>query len=156
MKVFFPDEIVQKEYKDDKGFWHVARFCGDLTLSDRKLDGEGNVIGEGIYVDGVYKGCREFFTDADGYRHIAEFDEKRRVVSDKKYDGKTLIGEGIYSGGVFVGHKEYSKDSKGVLHVVTFDAKNRPMSDEVVPNSPSQQKAKNSRAQRPVPPQLLK
>ncbi|MBO4294202.1 MAG: hypothetical protein J5896_02005 [Alphaproteobacteria bacterium] len=74
-------------------------------LSDKKLDADGNVIGEGIYKDGQYVGRKEYFMH-QGYRHEAEYDVLDRCVSDKKFDAKgNVICEGIYKDGKFMGYK---------------------------------------------------
>ena len=107
---------------DADGFEHsVAYDDKGRVVSDKKFDKDGNLLGEGIYENGEFKGTKEYTTDSDGMSHEIVFDEQSRPVSDKKFDKDgNLVGEGLYKDGEFAGHREYTVKN-GVTDVVEYD-----------------------------------
>ena len=121
-----------RQMTDSEGYNHLVSYDDDGRVSaDKKFDKDGNLIGEGIYENGEFKGSKAYFIDNEGFSHVAVKDVQDRPVSDQKFDkdGK-LAGEGIYENGEFKGSKAYFIDNEGFSHVAVKDELDRPVSDQ--------------------------
>ncbi len=121
-----------RQMTDSEGYNHLVSYDDDGRVSaDKKFDKDGNLIGEGIYENGEFKGSKAYFVDNEGFSHVAVKDVQDRPVSDQKFDkdGK-LAGEGIYENGEFKGSKAYFIDNEGFSHVAVKDVLDRPVSDQ--------------------------
>ena len=129
-----------RQMTDSEGYNHLVSYDDDGRVSaDKKFDKDGNLIGEGIYENGEFKGSKAYFIDNEGFSHVAVKDVLDRPVSDQKFDkdGK-LAGEGIYENGEFKGSKAYVvKD--GVEQVVEYD-----VNDNVITPAPEKQAEKQT------------
>ena len=121
-----------RQMTDSEGYNHLVSYDDDGRVSaDKKFDKDGNLIGEGIYENGEFKGSKAYFVDNEGFSHVAVKDVQDRPVSDQKFDKDgNLIGEGIYENGEFKGSKAYFIDNEGFSHVAVKDELDRPVSDQ--------------------------
>ena len=121
-----------RQMTDSEGYNHLVSYDDDGRVSaDKKFDKDGNLIGEGIYENGEFKGSKAYFVDNEGFSHVAVKDVQDRPVSDQKFDKDgNLIGEGIYENGEFKGSKAYFVDNEGFSHVAVKDVQDRPVSDQ--------------------------
>ena len=129
-----------RQMTDSEGYNHLVSYDDDGRVSaDKKFDKDGNLIGEGIYENGEFKGSKAYFVDNEGFSHVAVKDVQDRPVSDQKFDKDgNLIGEGIYENGEFKGSKAYVvKD--GVEQVVEYD-----VNDNVITPAPEKQAEKQT------------
>ncbi len=120
-----------RQFTDSEGFAHTVSYDDDgRVVANKKFDERGNLIGEGIYENGEFKGTKEYSESIVGDKTVVVRDTQDRVVSDQTFDRKgNLRREGLYENGEHVGARTYT-ELGGRMRIVTTDNDFMTVSDQ--------------------------
>lgn len=120
-----------RRFTDSEGFAHTVSYDDDgRVVANKKFDEQGNLIGEGIYENGEFKGTKEYSESVVGDKTVVVRDTQDRVVSDQTFDKKgNLMREGLYENGEHVGARTYT-ELDGRMRIVTTDNDFMTVSDQ--------------------------
>ena len=70
-----------RQMTDSEGYSHSVSYDDEGRVSaDKKFDKDGNLIGEGIYENGEFKGHKEYVVK-DGVEQVVEYDVNNKVIT---------------------------------------------------------------------------